>query len=195
MSSHHIVRDEQEPALLMLNTENCEYDHLSQLLEWSPVVVATEHTLSQLLAWGIKIDIVFTSPEKQELVHELTIFQRPIKIFATENNQWTEALHYLSSNKHKAINIYTDKLPEIADQVACFANDIDLVLYNSQEKGVFSRNGKFEKWVAKGTQFKIPADLIAEYYNLNHLGNQVWEASVNGTIRIEANKDFFLIEM
>lgn len=36
MSSHHIVRDDQEPALIIANGAACSSELLGQLLEWSP---------------------------------------------------------------------------------------------------------------------------------------------------------------
>ena len=37
MSSHHIVRDDQEPALIITNGASCSEEELiGQLLEWSP---------------------------------------------------------------------------------------------------------------------------------------------------------------
>jgi hypothetical protein len=39
MSSHHFVRDQQEPALLILALEAFTYDSLGELLEWVPTVI------------------------------------------------------------------------------------------------------------------------------------------------------------
>jgi thiamine pyrophosphokinase len=58
MSSHHIVREKQEPALLVLGMDNFSDELLGQLLEWSPTVIATEIMAEKLNANGIKIDCV-----------------------------------------------------------------------------------------------------------------------------------------
>jgi len=42
MSSHHIVREKQEPALIIANGEACSTELLNQLLEWSPFVVVLD---------------------------------------------------------------------------------------------------------------------------------------------------------
>ena len=39
MSSHHIVRDDQEPALIIANGAACSSELVGQLLEWSPLVI------------------------------------------------------------------------------------------------------------------------------------------------------------
>ena len=42
MSSHHVVRDLQEPALIIANGEACSETLLGELLEWSPYVVVLD---------------------------------------------------------------------------------------------------------------------------------------------------------
>ncbi|GAC1303692.1 MAG: hypothetical protein NVSMB24_10070 [Mucilaginibacter sp.] len=56
MSSHHVVREKQEPALLVLSLDNFPDEMLGQLLEWSPTVICTQQTAEALVAYGIKID-------------------------------------------------------------------------------------------------------------------------------------------
>lgn len=49
MSSHHIVRDNQEPALIIANGADCGDDLLQQLMEWSPYVLALDGAVHRLL--------------------------------------------------------------------------------------------------------------------------------------------------
>ena len=46
MSSHHIARDDQEPALIIANGEMCSQELLGQLLEWSPLVIVLDSAIS-----------------------------------------------------------------------------------------------------------------------------------------------------
>lgn len=64
MSSHHIVREKQEPALLVLGVDNFSEELLGQLLEWSPTVITTPHTAEKLDTFGIKVDWVITDGEE-----------------------------------------------------------------------------------------------------------------------------------
>ena len=57
MSSHHIVREGQEPALIIANGQACSMDLLNQLLEWSPFIVVLDGALSRVLELGIKFDV------------------------------------------------------------------------------------------------------------------------------------------
>jgi thiamine pyrophosphokinase len=57
MSSHHIIRDKQEPALIIANGEACSMDILDQLLEWSPMVIVLDGALEHVISLGIKVDV------------------------------------------------------------------------------------------------------------------------------------------
>ncbi len=58
MSSHHIVRDDQEPALIIANGASCNIELLGQLLEWSPLVIVLDSAIERVLALEIKVDIL-----------------------------------------------------------------------------------------------------------------------------------------
>lgn len=57
MSSHHIVRDNQEPALIIANGESCSYELLSDLMEWTPFVVVLDGALKRVLEQEIRFDV------------------------------------------------------------------------------------------------------------------------------------------
>ena len=56
MSSHHIVRDNQEPALIIANGADCGDALLQQLMEWSPYVLALDGAVHRLLERNIRFD-------------------------------------------------------------------------------------------------------------------------------------------
>ena len=58
MSSHHFVRDKQEPALIIANGDECSNEVLNQLLEWNPFVLVLDGALDRVLMKGIKVDAV-----------------------------------------------------------------------------------------------------------------------------------------
>ena len=73
MSSHHIIRDKQEPALIIANGEECTMDLLEQLLEWSPTVVVLDGAIERVISLGIKVDVWlgdFDHSEKHSLALE-----------------------------------------------------------------------------------------------------------------------------
>ena len=54
MSSHHIVRDDQAPALIIANGEACSEELLGQLLEWSPTVIVLDAAIERVIKLGSK---------------------------------------------------------------------------------------------------------------------------------------------
>lgn len=57
MSSHHIVRDNQEAALLIADGEACSIALMEELLEWSPFVLVLDGALARVLEWNIRVDV------------------------------------------------------------------------------------------------------------------------------------------
>lgn len=57
VSSHHFVREGQEPALLIADAE--ADDQIMSILEWSPLIMVTASALPKVVSWGIRIDAVF----------------------------------------------------------------------------------------------------------------------------------------
>ena len=58
MSSHHIVRDDQEPALIIANGASCSMELLNQLLEWQPLVIVLDSAMERVVELGIKVDVL-----------------------------------------------------------------------------------------------------------------------------------------
>jgi thiamine pyrophosphokinase len=55
-SSHHIVRDDQEPALIIASCLRSEL--LGQLLEWSPLVIVLDSAMERVMKLDIKVDVL-----------------------------------------------------------------------------------------------------------------------------------------
>lgn len=67
MSSHHVVREGQEPALIIANGQSCSREIIDQLLEWSPFIVVLDGALDRVLELGIKFDVVLGDFDHQSL--------------------------------------------------------------------------------------------------------------------------------
>jgi len=183
MSSHHIVKDKQEPALIIANGEACRYDLLSQLLEWSPTVLVLDGAITRVLELGIKVDIVLGDFDSAKNIEELLIDQQPIKIIHTPDQNKTDlekGIEYLINEGHKAINILwatgrraDHTITNITNMVR-YKSDVSLVLYDDYSK-IFCLPKHFEKWYVKGFPISlIPIGTVAGInssglkYNLNN---------------------------
>ncbi len=106
MSSHHIVKDQQEPALLILETQDFQFSQIAPLLEWVPTVLAADHVLERVLSWGIKVDIILATPDFQQKNFHILEEQYPVKFLSVQSgNYLEEGLQFLIASKHTAVNI------------------------------------------------------------------------------------------
>jgi thiamine pyrophosphokinase len=109
MSSHHIVREKQEPALIIANGEACNDELLGQLLEWSPFVLVLDGAIDRVLARGIKIDVLFGDFDHgNKNFEELKTSQFPIEIIHAPDQEKTDlekAIEFLIERDFPAANI------------------------------------------------------------------------------------------
>jgi thiamine pyrophosphokinase len=108
MSSHHIVREAQEPALIIANGEQCSSDLLSQLLEWSPFIVVLDGALKRVLDLQIKFDVLLGDFDHQTIDEIQAILPPHSEIIHTPDQVKTDlekGLDYLIQKNHKAVNI------------------------------------------------------------------------------------------
>ena len=141
MSSHHIVREKQEPALLVLGLDDFPDEMLGQLLEWSPTVITTPQTAEKLVSFGIKIDWVISDGQDDEL-------QPDVKLMSPGNGNLTDAaLSYLADNEYPSVNVVTDDLD--LDDYRHFTDRINLVIFNNHQK-IYPVVSGFSKWKAGG---------------------------------------------
>ena len=109
MSSHHIVRDLQEPALILANGAPCKDELLGQLLEWSPFTLVLDGAIERACQLGIRVDAWlgdFDSGSEQ-IYAELSALQPVVKIEApdADKTDLEKGVEWLIAQGHKAVNI------------------------------------------------------------------------------------------
>jgi thiamine pyrophosphokinase len=157
MSSHHIIREKQEPALLVLGLNNFNDEQLGQLLEWSPTLVATPIIAEQLNSLGIKIDWIITDDAYDDLQSDMK--QLPVG----NDTIIAAALRHLTTQGYPAVNIVTDEFD--IDDYLPFTDEINLVIFYQHEK-IFGIASGFNKWKPGGEIIR----LLSPPKNLKALG-------------------------
>lgn len=151
MSSHHFVKDQQEPAVLILGTGGIRFDHVSSLLEWVPTVLVSEEAVDQLLGWGIKIDVILASEVYQAGNQQLLEEQYPVKfITSLHENYLQTGLDYLVSTAHKAVHLVGISHLEALDMQDKHER-LSLTIMDDDWKYYPVKSGEFKKWFAEGT--------------------------------------------
>lgn len=165
MSSHHIVREAQEPALFIWQPQAATGEQLLQLLEWSPTVLVKEETLEAALEQGIKVDIVLYCPEKSTKVREQAALQQHMQLIpSTTEDMLDTALRHLAKQGQQAINILTADTAALESLLPALASQTSLpyvAVLSGTEKWSFYRSGHFSKWLPEGEEIKVRAAAAA----------------------------------
>lgn len=181
MSSHHIVRENQEPALLINYYEAIDQEYLGQLLEWSPTIITDEDNVDYLLAEDIKVDILVGDaallPSQEQIKHI------PLKTSLLE-----DALAYLVAHNYKAVNIL---LHDISANILRFAEYINIVCFANGRRYVIV-NEKYEKWKPKGEYVYLDENRIKSFTGLTIVSPNTFVTIEDGFFSLEFNSTDFV---
>jgi thiamine pyrophosphokinase len=163
MSSHHIVKDNQEPALIIANGQACSNELLGQLLEWSPVVLVLDGAIERVLQLGVKVDLYTGDFDRNQNPEKVLEQQAQIEIIHTPDQSKTDlekAIELLISKGHKAANIIwatgkrADHTFNNLTLIARYKKLINLVIYDDYSK-VYILPPKFSKYYHSGTPISL----------------------------------------
>lgn len=163
MSSHHIVRDDQEPALIIANGDSCDSELLGQLLEWSPLVLVLDSAIQRVSTLNIKVDVILGDFDRGFDPHEFIQSQQPIEIVHTPDQNKTDlekAFDYLIERKIPAVNVVwatgkrADHTITNLTNIVKYRNLIKIVILDNHSK-VFVLPKKFAKWYAANTLISL----------------------------------------
>jgi thiamine pyrophosphokinase len=165
MSSHHIIRDKQEPALIIANGESCSDELLGQLLEWSPFIVVLDNAIHRIIEMGIKVDVLLGDFDRLD-VEAIKAQQYPIEIIHTPNQDKTDlekAFDFLIERGFPAANVVwatgrrADHSIANITNIVRYKNQIQIVMIDDYSVIYPLQNSPqiFEKWFSKGTAISL----------------------------------------
>jgi hypothetical protein len=146
MSSHHFVKENQEPALLIWEVKNIDFDKISSLLEWVPLVLVHEDAVETVLSWGIKIDKIVCNEEYASEHQYLLEEHYPLVFVAYEQNiELEDVLLHLVEVNQKAVNILgvaPIELPVYHEVLL----SLDVVLFEKSRRHLLINKNPLKKW-------------------------------------------------
>lgn len=176
MSSHHIVRDDQEPALIIANGASCQPELLGQLLEWSPLVVVLDSAIERVISLDIKVDVLLGDFDRDFDPEIYKTKQYPLEIVHTPDQNKTDlekALDYLIERKIPSVNIVwatgkrADHTITNLTNIVRYRDLIKIVILDDHSK-IFLLPNKFEKWYTAGTPISlIPIGVVKGIHSQN----------------------------
>jgi thiamine pyrophosphokinase len=163
MSSHHIVRDDQEPALIIANGAACQPELLGQLLEWSPLVVVLDSAMERVMELDIKVDVLLGDFDRNFEPEKYQTEQFPIEIIHTPDQNKTDlekAFDYLITRNIPAVNVVwatgrrADHTITNITNISRYRDALKIVILDDHSK-VFLLPKKFEKWYPANTPISL----------------------------------------
>jgi thiamine pyrophosphokinase len=163
MSSHHIVRDDQEPALIIANGASCSEELLGQLLEWSPIVIALDSAIDRVLDLNIKVDVLLGDFDRGFDPEYYREKQFPIEIVHTPDQDKTDlekAFDYLIERKIPAVNVIwatgkrADHTITNITSIVQYRENLKIVILDDHSK-IFLLPKRFEKWYTANTPISL----------------------------------------
>ena len=163
MSLYYIVRDDQEPALIIANGASCSEELLGQLLEWSPLVIVLDSAIERVLELGIKVDVLLGDFDRGFNPEYYLEKQYPLEIVHTPNQDKTDlekAFDYLIEKGHKAVNVIwatgkrADHTITNITNIVAYRNQLKIVIIDDHSK-VFLLPNKYDKWYTANTTLSL----------------------------------------
>jgi len=169
MSSHHIVRDDQEPALIIANGAACDPELLGQLLEWSPLVIVLDSAIERVMKLDIKVDVLLGDFDRGFEPEKYRTSQYPLEIIHTPDQNKTDlekAFDYLIQRKIPAVNVVwatgkrADHTITNLTNIVRYRDLLKIVILDDHSK-IFLLPTKFEKWYIAATPISlIPIGIV-----------------------------------
>ena len=185
MSSHHIVREKQEPALLVLSLRDFSEELLGQLLEWSPTVITIPDVAEQLAAYEIKVDIIIADETPAEMQSDVQIIPQ------NKQTSVSAALTYLVDKSYPAVNIITRDVA--LSDFEPYVNQINIVIYSVRQK-IYPVASGFSKWKPANENIGILSVYSGlEISGLSQETNDTFVTTDDGFFSLKFNEPFAFI--
>ncbi len=144
MSSHHIIKDNQEPAILIITKIREEI--FDQLLEWSPKVFCDFEQLDWVIDKGFKIDAIFGPKSSEAASLNKMEYQMPLQYHSYQHN-WTELLNKISN---PTIHVASNKDIDIKN----IRSASEIIRYSDDFKS-YAFSGEWRKWKNQGDEIEL----------------------------------------
>jgi hypothetical protein len=172
MSSHHFVREGQEPALFIVDP--IPLAPIEPLLEWAPFVLVTDAALDQVISWGIKIDAVLVLSERTAEAAQTISVQEPVTVLSyhASESMLKTGLQYLMDQRQRFVNILATDPDAVFQRIAGMPISLQVNVLDGRRKWSGIPSGTFAKWVPAQTRFWIKESAIGQHIHFQGLMDQ-----------------------
>lgn len=192
MSSHHIVRENQEPALLIADAHAISFEKIQELLEWMPVVVVLSSEVETVIAWGIKVNVVITPLAEMETWRDQLVEQTPIRFISynPDDEPLQTAFYFLTASKAAGVNCLLGSKDDLT-KIESFSN-LDIEAFVDNKLWSWMKKGHFEKWFPSGaTLYLSPEEMKSEF---PEFVSGSYRTVKDGIISLKSTRSFWIGE-
>lgn len=189
MSSHHIVREDQEPAVIVLTPDLLLQEKYHQLLEWSPTIICDFSAARALDSYGIKVDVIVDS-------NTHTFHQSHISFIPLESTVLETAIDFLWRSGRKQAYVLSEAISlglmnELANQ------ELGLTILTQEARWMLIRK-EYAKWYRASELLEVLSNSSYQALGaVDAIGDNSFQTRQDGIVRIipELNTWLWLKEM
>lgn len=187
MSSHHIIRDEQEPPIFVFQI-NDNWEQLSEILGWSPILLVNPLLKDTFELRQIKVDGF--------LIENFTNSNFDKMNFVYQDLQLVDSLvKWIVSKKITALNIFCNNhvMMDLFQLLKNKSVNIPFIFFTENGKFILKPNSKFKKWYPEKFEIDILNEDIKIIKNLKQVKDG-YSVERDGFVIIEIEGDLILLK-
>ncbi|MEP2773905.1 MAG: hypothetical protein ABJH05_17255 [Fulvivirga sp.] len=188
MSSHHVIRENQEAAVAILDIEGCSFEILGDALEWSPLVIAKAEVTTKLIDRGYKIDLVLS--HEQHEFDQQTLQQRHITFLKQQENELQQIIELAYKKQHPGVIIFACFNEIVINKIARPLLPVSII--DGTKKWTLIMSGEFKKWFSKGDTYQLKGGAVK--INSGQTAKSINNVEADGMVVLKSKKPFWLGE-
>jgi hypothetical protein len=196
MSSHHFVKEGQEPAFIIYDALSLEL--AGSILEWSPTVIVVGTALEQALRWEIKIDAVVCEDDDEQAVREKLEDQMPVTVLITSSaaQMLPTALHYLVNQEQRSAYIMAESAPGVMELCQPYLPALQIDIIQRHFRWFTPARHHFRKWLPASAMLELKKtvdDQSLTMHGVKNEGNRL-QTLEDGIVDLISDRPFWLGE-
>ncbi|MFK7899481.1 MAG: hypothetical protein AB8B61_01860 [Cyclobacteriaceae bacterium] len=195
MSSHHTIRENQEPAIALLDPLAINESVLMDLLEWSPQLVISEQCIDWVISKGLKIDIVLQKEFTESEITDKLANQFPILIKRYEGSVMDASISTIQENGNPSAQLFLDyssyTLEGLHELVISYPG-MKVTFLNRTTSAFFPTNNSLTKWLPKGRKISLLSSVPVFVNRI--ISENEFIPKKEGNYTFSSDKSFLLIE-
>lgn len=187
MSSHHIIRDEQEPPVLVFQV-NDNWQQLSEILGWSPILLINPLLKDIFELRQTKIDGYLIERSSGTDISESDLVYNDSQLVQS-------LLNWLIKKKCTALNLFCNDniMMELFQELKTESLPVPFIFFTDNGKYILKPNANFKKWYPESVEIEIVNDDIKIIENLKR-EQDGYRVDKAGFVRIEVEGNLVLIK-